>query len=25
VDPGKFMLINLQTRAVEALRPEDVI
>lgn len=25
IDPGKFMLINLQTREVEALKPEDVL
>ncbi len=24
IDPGKFMLINLQTRGVQALKPEDL-
>ena len=25
IDPGKFMLINLQTRQTQALKPEDVL
>lgn len=25
IDPGKFMLINLKTRQVEAIKPEDLI